>query len=140
MIKCLIIISILILSQTGCATAPETISYADHSAKYEALKTAPMKRVVFEFDAVCYGSGICEVKEKRLQDAVDAFTKLNDTVDSLVLANNSRLTAISHCEYAGIQKDQAIRYMEQSASRAEITGTVKQVITALTCGALLWAK
>jgi len=130
----------LILLTAGCATAPETISYADHSAKYEALKTAPMKRVIFEFDAVCYDSGICEVKEQRLQDAADAFTKLNDTVDSLVLASNSRLAAISHCEYSGIQKDQAIRYMEQSASRAEITGAVKQVITALTCGALLLAQ
>jgi len=138
MTKTLIISLFLLL--TGCATAPETISYADHAAKYEALKTAPMKRVSFEFDAVCYDSGICEVKESRLQDAVDTITALNDTVDSLVTASNTRLDAISHCEYAGIQKDQAIRYMEQSTSRAEIAGTVKQVITALTCGALLWAK
>jgi uncharacterized lipoprotein YajG len=136
--KLLLIFSILVLA--GCATAPESISYADHSAKYEALKTAPMKRVIFEFDAVCYDSGICEVKESRLQDAADTITALNDAVDSLVTASNTRLDAISHCEYAGIQKDQAIRYMEQSASRAELTGTVKQVITALTCGALIWMK
>ena len=136
----MIIISILILSQTGCATAPETISYADHSAKYEALKTAPMKRVMFDFDAVCYDSGICEVKESRLQDAADTITALNDTVDSLVTASNTRLDAISHCEYAGIQQKEALRFIEQSASRAELTGSVKQVITALTCGALLWAK
>jgi hypothetical protein len=130
----------LFLLLTGCATAPETISYADHAAKYEAMKTTPMKRVIFDFDAVCYDTGICEVKEERLQDAADTITALNDTVDSLVSANNSRLSAISHCEYAGIQKDEAIRYMEQSASRAEITGTVKQIVTALTCGALFWTK
>jgi len=124
----------------GCATAPETISYADHSAKYEALKADPMKRVIFDFDAVCYDSGICEVKESRLQDAADTITALNDTVDSLVAASNSRLDAVNHCEWSNIKLHETISYIESSSRTQEITSQAKQVITALTCGALLWAK
>lgn len=133
-------LSLLLLSLVSCASVPDAPSFAEFSKQYEAMKVPEPERVVFDFGAACNDEGMCLVKRETLEAATIVITKMNDANQIAIKAGNTRLDSIAHCEYANAKQAESINYLEQSRDKTELTGQVKQFITMLGCGALLWAK
>jgi len=134
-----LVVGVLSFSLIGCSSQPVTPSYADIAAKYEALKTKPQERVIFDFEADCNDQGECIVLEQTLEDAAQVITRLNDAYDLAIQGSNQRLDALSSCEFANIQREQALIAEEKRYTRLEIGSTVKNLLTGAACAALLFA-
>ena len=84
-------------------------------------------------------AGECIVSEQKIKDAEAIIDNLNTAYDLAIQSSNEKLSAISHCEYAGLQKDQALVAEEKRYSRLEIGSTVKNLLTGAACIGLLFS-
>ena len=128
----------------GCSTAPPQ-TYTDYSKQFESQRIEPFKRIVFDFGAYCDDEvegavTKCEVTSKRLDEAEATITSMNDTVDNLTAAHNSKLDALINCMFSKQQYKEMFELSEKRAGRIELMSMGKQIITGAACAALLWAK
>lgn len=131
---------ILVLSITyGCATTQEPISYADIAKKYESMQQSYPPRIQREIEADCENE-VCEIPEATLQALTRIITNLQDEIERRIDVSNQLLSAQGHCEYSNLSLRQSIGHLESAQSRTEITGQIKQLLFAGTCGILLWGK
>ena len=136
-IRILLVAGILILF--GCAGQPERTTFADIAAKNESLKVSYPKRVILALDADCDEQDICTLPAQNIQAAVDIVTSMNDENEKRIDAYNALLQGLNHCEYANAKLSESVGYLESGIQRSEITSQVKQIVTALTCGVILWS-
>lgn len=126
-----------ILLLTSCA-APQTITFNEFAERFE--KQAIPERVRFNFQDACNEQGQCLVKQERIDQAAKAITRLNDTIESLVKSNNSKVDAIIHSEYANMKLRESIHHLERSNSMSRIGSIAKQLVVTGACAALLGFK
>ena len=126
--------SIFVLS--SCASN-ETIPFAEHAAKYEALKEPVPEHVIIDFHPACNEAGDCIVKEAILNTAAQIVTLLNTTVDKAVGSANRRLDAIMHLEYQIMKLKEANELLEKAEGKCQIISVAKSIIAASACGIIL---
>lgn len=123
---------ILVLSITyGCSSLPESPSYADISAQYEAMKKDTPARIVYDFGAACNDESMCYVAEDKLTGAAKIITEQNTAYQESVSAYNSLLDALKSKEYTAAERELALAYQDRQIERMELSHSVKQGITYL---------
>lgn len=118
----------------SCASPPK-VEYSEIAARYPE-EPAP-NRVVFDFQPACNDQGQCMVEEKRLNQAAQVITKLNDAVQHWVDAYNQRGGALTECSVSKAEKDAALQYQEDLSFRQQITNIGKQALIIAGCAILL---
>jgi hypothetical protein len=137
LIKALLSASIFLL--VSCASVPPSPSFSDVSAGNESKKIE-YTRIQVDFDADCDDAGICQISEDTLNRLMTVITRMNDSAEIRAEAYNLSIDSLSHCQYGYSMLDRSLGLSEKSLVKTEITAQIKQMVTFLGCGALLFVK
>jgi len=128
--------SVAVLLLISCAQ-PETVKFSDIAAANAPLKVTYPARPKINVDAYCDEGGDCTLPAGNLEILMQIITDLRDEVESRIDAYNKLVDSLSHCEYAGAKRKEALGYAEQRYERSELISGIKTIVTAIGCGVLL---
>lgn len=80
----------------------------------------------------------CIISERSILALVRIINNLQDEVEHRIDAHNRMVNSLTHCEYAGTKKDEAVVSLEKKQWQTELISTGKALATLGVCAALFF--